>query len=91
MILCSCNVLSDGKIKAAILGPECPRTAGAVYKCLGCKPNCGRCFATVKAMIRDFADAQNLPEPASAQDALEASMPSPGTKPKNCCETVLLD
>jgi bacterioferritin-associated ferredoxin len=73
MILCSCNVLSDGKIKAAILGPDCPRTASAVYKCLGCKPNCGRCFVSVKAMIRDFVESQGLAEAAAPQDTFEAS------------------
>ncbi|VTZ48333.1 BFD domain protein (2Fe-2S)-binding domain protein (fragment) [Methylocella tundrae] len=56
MIVCSCNVLSDSNIRSALdpsNGHVCPRTPGAVYKCLGCSPNCGRCFATVRKIIND--------------------------------------
>lgn len=53
MIVCSCNVLSDTKIRASIQGETQPRTPGAVYRCLGCSPNCGRCFATVQAIIAE--------------------------------------
>ena len=31
----------------------CPRTPGAVYKCLGCSPNCGRCIATMRTIINE--------------------------------------
>jgi bacterioferritin-associated ferredoxin len=51
VIVCSCNVLSDAKIRASIQGETGARTPGAVYSCLGCSPNCGRCFATVQSMI----------------------------------------
>ena len=55
MIVCSCNVLSDAKIKSAIdaSNPVNLRTPSAVYKCLGCSPNCGRCFKTVRKIIDD--------------------------------------
>ncbi len=53
MIVCSCNVLTDTTIRACVSGEACPRTPNAVYKCLGCSPNCGRCFATVKSIIRE--------------------------------------
>ncbi|MEJ0095445.1 MAG: (2Fe-2S)-binding protein [Methylocella sp.] len=56
MIVCSCNVLTDATIKATLAGSAgqaCPRTPGAVYKCLGCSPNCGRCIKTVRKIIRD--------------------------------------
>jgi len=52
MIVCSCNVLTDTKIRASLTGDQCPKTPGAVYKCLGCSPNCGRCFATVHSIIK---------------------------------------
>jgi bacterioferritin-associated ferredoxin len=54
MIVCSCNVVSDAMIKAALdpaHGELCPRTPSAVYKCLGCSPCCGRCFVTVREII----------------------------------------
>ena len=54
MIVCSCNVVSDAMIKAALEpahGKPCPRTPSAVYKCLGCSPCCGRCFVTVRGII----------------------------------------
>jgi bacterioferritin-associated ferredoxin len=51
MIVCSCNVISDKKIKASLHDEACPRTPAAVYRCLGCSPNCGRCFATVRQII----------------------------------------
>jgi bacterioferritin-associated ferredoxin len=56
MIVCSCNVVSDATIKAALEpanGKPAPRTPSAVYKCLGCSPNCGRCFVTVRKIISD--------------------------------------
>ncbi|PNE09503.1 MAG: (2Fe-2S)-binding protein, partial [Beijerinckiaceae bacterium] len=44
MIVCSCNVLTDSDIRAALNRGACPRTPFAVYKCLGCSLNCGRCI-----------------------------------------------
>ena len=57
MIVCSCNVLSDAKIRSCLKGADCPRTPSAVYKCLGCSPNCGRCAKTVRGMISDALGA----------------------------------
>jgi bacterioferritin-associated ferredoxin len=52
MIVCSCNVLSDGVVRACIEpGPDCPRTVAQVYKCLGCSQKCGRCAKTIRAII----------------------------------------
>jgi bacterioferritin-associated ferredoxin len=51
MIVCSCNVLSDTKIRASLNSDMCPKTPGALYKCMGCSPNCGRCFSTVQSII----------------------------------------
>ncbi len=60
MIVCSCNVVSDEMIKAALApshGKLCPRTPSAVYKCLGCSPCCGRCFVTVREIIDETLGA----------------------------------
>lgn len=52
MIVCSCNVLSDGDVKACLgPGPACPRTPAQVYRCLGCSPNCGRCARSIRAIM----------------------------------------
>jgi bacterioferritin-associated ferredoxin len=67
MIVCSCNVLSDGDVKACLTpGPDCPRTPAQVYRCLGCSPNCGRCATTIrnimdKALAAAAADAPLCP------------------------------
>ena len=52
MIVCSCNVLSDGAVRACLTpGPGCPRTPAQVYACLGCSPQCGRCARTIRAIL----------------------------------------
>jgi bacterioferritin-associated ferredoxin len=66
MIVCSCNVISDSKIKASLDNEACPRTPAAVYRCLGCSPNCGRCFATVRLII-----SQALSEGKDAAECCE--------------------
>jgi len=54
MIVCSCNVLSDGDVKACLNpGPGCPRTPAQVYRCLGCSPNCGRCARTIRSIMEE--------------------------------------
>lgn len=53
MIVCSCNAISETKIRDSLHSEKSPRTPGAVYKCLGCSPNCGRCYATVQSIIKD--------------------------------------
>jgi bacterioferritin-associated ferredoxin len=51
MIVCSCNVLSDQDVRSAVTNPDAPRTAGQVYGCLGCSPQCGRCARTIKRIM----------------------------------------
>ncbi len=51
MIVCSCNVLSDKQILAALQLGARPRGARQVYRCLGCAPRCGRCLETVRALL----------------------------------------
>jgi bacterioferritin-associated ferredoxin len=59
MIVCSCNVLSDGAVRACLYrGPNCPRTPAQVHACLGCSPKCGRCARTIRAIMETaLADA----------------------------------
>jgi bacterioferritin-associated ferredoxin len=51
MIVCSCNVLSDGDIRAAVSGAQPPSSTGEVYGCLGCSPQCGRCARTIRRIM----------------------------------------
>jgi bacterioferritin-associated ferredoxin len=53
VIICSCNVLSEAQILAALeRGAKVKRrTPGEAYRCLGCAPRCGRCLATVRALL----------------------------------------
>jgi bacterioferritin-associated ferredoxin len=50
MIVCSCNVLSDTQIRAAVADAT-PRSAAQVYGCLGCSPQCGRCVRTIRRLM----------------------------------------
>ncbi len=53
MIVCSCNLITDTNIRSTLGGEASPRTPIGVYKSLGCRPNCGRCFATVSSIISE--------------------------------------
>jgi bacterioferritin-associated ferredoxin len=52
MIVCSCNVLSDTQVRAAV-AEATPRSAAQVYGCLGCSPQCGRCVSTIRRIMDD--------------------------------------
>ncbi|MGE0035351.1 MAG: bacterioferritin-associated ferredoxin [Xanthobacteraceae bacterium] len=56
MIVCSCNVLSDSDVRSA-LAAQTPRTAGQVYGCLGCSPQCGRCARTIRGIMDEALTA----------------------------------
>jgi bacterioferritin-associated ferredoxin len=51
MIICSCSVLSDKQIRAALDTPNPPRTPCQVHRCLGCEPQCGRCVRSMRELI----------------------------------------
>ena len=58
MIVCSCNVLSDDDVRAAVSSAaEMPRTARQVYGCLGCSAECGRCARTLKRIMTEALGA----------------------------------
>jgi bacterioferritin-associated ferredoxin len=58
MIVCSCNVLSDGDVRDAVKASEdLPRNAKQVYGCLGCSAECGRCARTIKTIIDEALGA----------------------------------
>ena len=58
MIVCSCNVLSDDDVRAAVsAAADVPRTAREVYGCLGCSAECGRCARTIKRIMTEALGA----------------------------------
>lgn len=71
MIVCSCNVLSDGAVRDCLNpGPACPRTPAQVYACLGCSPKCGRCARTIRAIMQTALDgASHAAAPQGAPHA----------------------
>ena len=59
MIVCSCNVLTDDDVRAAVnsAAPGVPRTARQIYGCLGCSAECGRCARTIKTILTEALGA----------------------------------
>ncbi len=51
MIICSCSVLSDKQVQAALVSPNPPRTPCQVHRHLGCEPQCGRCVRSMREII----------------------------------------
>ncbi|MGU3667359.1 bacterioferritin-associated ferredoxin [Methylobacterium sp. A49B] len=65
MIVCSCNVISDGAVRGCLApGPGCPRTPAQVYACLGCSPKCGRCARTIRSIMQSALGSVAGPLPA---------------------------
>jgi bacterioferritin-associated ferredoxin len=72
MIICSCNVLSDGAVRGCLgPGPGCPRTPAQVYACLGCSPKCGRCARTIRSIMQ-AALGESVPSPEPVHDCTSA-------------------
>ena len=53
MIVCSCNVLSDGQVRSAIVTAVSSARMSRVYASLGCVAKCGRCAHTIKIILED--------------------------------------
>jgi len=55
MIVCSCNVITDHKVRATLLGREgVPRSMGEIYQFLGCNARCGRCARTIRSIMDEI-------------------------------------
>ena len=50
VIVCSCNVLSDAQIEAAIASASRRPGMSGIYVALGCRAKCGRCTSTIKSI-----------------------------------------
>lgn len=48
MFVCSCNVFTDHQVRA-VAGEAA--SVGEVYRCLGCRPQCGVCARTIRKLL----------------------------------------
>jgi bacterioferritin-associated ferredoxin len=48
MYVCSCNVLTDTEVRAVA---PAAASVSAVYRCLGCRPQCGGCAKTIRRLL----------------------------------------
>jgi bacterioferritin-associated ferredoxin len=81
MIICSCNVFSDDEVRTALVGSGLPpRTAGEVYNCLGCSPQCGRCARTIRRIMDEALGACAACPMAAGKAAQEADF-APNSAP----------
>lgn len=72
MVICSCNVLTDGMVRTYINAFENVRRARDVYCGFGCKERCGQCAQTIRDMI---AARDEQTEPSPRYGAKDASRP----------------
>lgn len=53
MIICSCNVLSDGQVRSAVANAATRLRMSDIYASLSCAAKCGRCAHTIKTLLED--------------------------------------
>jgi len=53
MIICSCNVLSDDRVKEYLKGRETKPSVGTILKDLDCGPVCGSCANNIIDLVRE--------------------------------------
>ena len=53
MIICSCNVLSDGQVRSAVANAAARLRMSDVYASLSCAAKCGRCAHTIKTLLEE--------------------------------------
>ena len=61
MIVCSCNRITShdvehGHAELIRTGPGGASRPGAIHKCLGCRPRCGRCLPLIAEMVGGGTD-----------------------------------
>jgi bacterioferritin-associated ferredoxin len=66
MILCSCNVVSDRDLGAAVGDCAARPSVGAVFRKMGCEAKCGRCARSMAAAVDRLCD-----RPAGAYSGAE--------------------
>jgi bacterioferritin-associated ferredoxin len=70
MIVCSCNLLTDRDIRAALAKPNAPERVRDVYTSLGCAAKCGGCAGTINRLINEsLAEREDNEVVAERRDA----------------------
>ena len=69
MYVCSCNAFTDADVKA-VASPAGDSVA-AVFRCLGCRPQCGGCVLTIRKIL-DAISAEF--DPTDRQSAASTSI-----------------
>ncbi|MGO9485210.1 MAG: bacterioferritin-associated ferredoxin [Rhodomicrobium sp.] len=69
MILCSCNVISDGAVRRSLAAPNPPRTPSQVHRHLGCTAQCGRCARSLRQIIDEAGPTSAASETLAAKVA----------------------
>lgn len=57
MIICSCNVFSDGDVRSVIETRPSATGMAEVYRGLGREPQCGRCARTIQQIMDETVPA----------------------------------
>jgi bacterioferritin-associated ferredoxin len=55
MYICICNGFTDRQIRVAVRQGTA-HSVSDVYRCIGCKPQCGRCAPTVLKVMRESSE-----------------------------------
>jgi bacterioferritin-associated ferredoxin len=53
MIVCSCNLLTDAGIRAALERPNPPARVRDVYAAMGCAVKCGGCAGSICRLLEE--------------------------------------
>jgi bacterioferritin-associated ferredoxin len=64
MYVCICNALTERQVNG-LLDQEV-RTPSAVYRRLGCVPQCGKCVSEIVSMLRGRCSGGTAPHPSTA-------------------------
>ena len=79
MIVCSCNVLSDTRIREALAsGPAAPARVLDVHHHFGCKPKCGTCARGIACLLREERGAAQGVAAGAGAGAASAPPAEPG-------------
>jgi len=57
MIICSCNVLTDTKVKEYLETRQTKPSVGTVLKDLDCGPVCGTCANNIIELVREHYES----------------------------------
>jgi bacterioferritin-associated ferredoxin len=57
MIVCSCNVISDGDVRAVVGRGSPGGSTAQIYRGLGREPQCGRCAGSIRKIMDEGSPA----------------------------------